>query len=112
MTDSEGAAHGTVFIDSLPIAGKTSTTETGEARASHAWFAGYVPADQPKLAFVIVLEHAGDAATAAGPIAKRLVLRMDQLGMLSQQSSPCHTRQRDYNQPRSRMLGIDKTSGG
>ena len=78
----KGTAHGTVFIDSLPMAGKTGTAETGEDRASHAWFAGYVPADDPKLAFVVVLEHAGDAATAAGPVAKRLVLRMEQLGLL------------------------------
>ncbi len=54
----------------------------GRDRAGHAWFAGYVPAEDPKLAFVVVLEHAGDAATAAGPLAKRLVLRMEQLGML------------------------------
>ena len=32
--------------------------------------------------FVIALEHAGDAATAAGPVARRLVLRMEQLGLL------------------------------
>jgi cell division protein FtsI/penicillin-binding protein 2 len=82
VADAEGTAHSTVFIDSLAIAGKTGTAETGEGRASHAWFAGYVSADEPKLAFVIVLEHAGDAAATAGPIAKRLVLRMDQLGML------------------------------
>ena len=78
----KGTAHATVYLESIAIAGKTGTAETGEDRASHAWFAGYVPADEPKLAFVVVLEHAGDAATAAGPLAKRLVLRMDQLGML------------------------------
>ena len=37
----------------------------------------------PKIAFVVVLgSNAGDAATAAGPVAKRLVLRMKQLGLL------------------------------
>lgn len=82
VADAEGTAHATVFIDSLPIAGKTGTAETGPSQLSHAWFAGYVPANQPKLAFVIVLEHAGDAAATAGPVVKRLVLRMDQLGML------------------------------
>ncbi len=82
VADPEGTAHGTVFIESLAVAGKTGTAETGEDRASHAWFAGYVPADEPKLAFVVVLEHAGDAAIAAGPAAKRLVLRMEQLGLL------------------------------
>jgi penicillin-binding protein 2 len=82
VADPEGTAHATVQIESIAIAGKTGTAETGGDRASHAWFAGYVPADDPKLAFVIVLEHAGDAATAAGPLAKRLVLRMEQLGLL------------------------------
>ena len=81
VADQKGTGHGTVFLESTAIAGKTGTAETGEDQASHAWFAGYAPADQPRFAFVIALEHAGDAATAAGPVAKRLVLRMEQLGM-------------------------------
>jgi penicillin-binding protein 2 len=82
VADPHGTAHSTVYLATIGIAGKTGTAETGTDRASHAWFAGYVPAEDPKLAFVIVLEHAGDATTAAGPLAKRLVLRMEQLGML------------------------------
>jgi penicillin-binding protein 2 len=82
VADPKGTAHSTVYIESIPVAGKTGTAETGGDRPSHAWFAGYAPADEPKLAFVIVLEYAGDAATAAGPVAKRLVLRMEELGLL------------------------------
>ena len=82
VADPKGTAHGTLYIESLAVAGKTGTAETGADRASHAWFAGYVPAEEPKLALVVVLEHAGEAALAAGPVAKRLVLRMEQLGML------------------------------
>jgi penicillin-binding protein 2 len=82
VADPKGTAHATVYWEPIAIAGKTGTAETGEDRASHAWFAGYVPADDPKWAFVIVLEHAGEASLAAGPLAKRLVLRMDQLGLL------------------------------
>jgi penicillin-binding protein 2 len=82
VADPHGTAHATVYLPSVAVAGKTGTAETGEDGASHAWFAGYVPADAPKLAFVVVLEHGGDAATAAGPLAKRLVVRMEQLGML------------------------------
>ncbi len=82
VDDPRGTAHGTVYIESIPVAGKTGTAETGGDRASHAWFAGYVPADKPKYAFVVALEHAGSAAAAAGPVAKRLVLRMEQLGLL------------------------------
>jgi penicillin-binding protein 2 len=82
VADAKGTAHGTVYIESSAIAGKTGTAETGGDQLSHAWFAGYAPANEPKLAFVVVLEHAGEAATTAGPVAKRLVLRMEQLGLL------------------------------
>jgi len=82
VSDPRGTAYGTVRLDSIAIAGKTGTAETGGDRGDHAWLAGYVPAERPKLAFVVVLEHAGDGATAAGPVARRLVLRMEQLGML------------------------------
>jgi penicillin-binding protein 2 len=82
VADPQGTAHGTVYLESTAIAGKTGTAETGEGQTGHAWFAGYAPAEHPTMAFVVVLEHAGDAATTAGPLAKRLILRMEQLGML------------------------------
>ena len=80
VSDPEGTAHGTTLLESVAIAGKTGTAETGEDRAEHAWFAGYVPADRPELAFVVALEHSGNAAEAACPVAKRLVMRMQQIG--------------------------------
>ena len=82
VSDPDGTAHGSVRLDSIPIAGKTGTAQTGSNRSPHAWFAGYVPADKPKFAFVVVLEHSGDAGEVAGPVAKRLVLRMQQLGYI------------------------------
>jgi len=80
VSDPRGTAHATVFLDSIEIAGKTGTAETDEAAAEHAWFAGYAPAGRPQVAFAVALEHAGDAAEAAGPVAKRLVLRLQELG--------------------------------
>ena len=80
VADPKGTAYGSVRLDTVAVAGKTGTASAGEGRRDHAWFAGYVPADDPKLAFVIVLEHAGDGATAAGPVAKRLVMRMKRFG--------------------------------
>jgi penicillin-binding protein 2 len=80
VADEQGTAHDTVEWSDVPIAGKTGTAETGGGRPDHAWFAGYAPADQPRVAFVVVLEHAGDAATAAGPVVKLLVERMAQIG--------------------------------
>jgi penicillin-binding protein 2 len=80
VADEQGTAHATVDRADITIAGKTGTAETGRGRPEHAWFAGYVPADAPQVAFVVVIEHAGNADTAAGPIATRLVERMVQLG--------------------------------
>lgn len=82
VSDPKGTAHATVALESTAVAGKTGTAETGEDRASHAWFVGYAPANDPKVAFVVVLEHAGSGGTVAGPVAKRLIVRMEQLGIL------------------------------
>jgi penicillin-binding protein 2 len=46
----------------------------------HAWLAAYCPADAPKVALVVVLEYGGEGSTAAGPVARRLIERMLQLG--------------------------------
>jgi len=79
VSDPKGTGYGTVRLESIAIAGKTGTAQTGE-EGDHAWFAGYAPADNPKIVVVVALEHAGDGAEAAGPVAKRLVLRVQQLG--------------------------------
>ena len=38
--------------------------------------------DKARYAFVVVIQHAGNAHEAACPVAKRLLLRMEQLGLL------------------------------
>lgn len=78
VDDPKGTAYGSVRLDSVAIAGKTGTASVGADRADHAWFAGYFPAEKPRYAIVVVLEHAGDAATAAGPVVKRLVQRISE----------------------------------
>jgi penicillin-binding protein 2 len=80
VADPNGTAH--AAFESLPVsvAGKTGTAETGRERRDHAWFAGYVPADSPRFAFAMALEHAGGGAAVAAPIARRLIERMIELG--------------------------------
>lgn len=39
----------------------------------HAWFMGYAPYKNPKVAFAIIVEHGGHGGSAAGPIAKAMV---------------------------------------
>lgn len=77
-----GSGHKTVRLDEVSIAGKTGTAENGGGRPDHAWFAGYVPADQPQYAFVAVLENGGSGSRAAGPVARELVRKMVAAGLV------------------------------
>lgn len=76
-----GTAYKTVRMKEVRIAGKTGTAETNGA--DHAWFAGYAPADRPRIAFVVVLEHGGSGGKAAGPVARQFILNMLNLGLVT-----------------------------
>jgi penicillin-binding protein 2 len=80
VNDPNGSAYATARITWPVIAGKTGTAQVGGAHQDHAWFAGYAPADEPRYALVIVLEHAGSGAANASVLAKDLIQRMRQLG--------------------------------
>ena len=80
VADSKGTARETVYWETLPIAGKTGTAEVGGGLPEHAWFVGYAPADGPRVAVAVVVEQGGGGGEVAGPIARRLVQRMQELG--------------------------------
>ena len=42
-------------------------------RRSHAWFAGFAPADDPELVAVVLVEHGGHGGKHAAPIATRVL---------------------------------------
>ena len=83
-----GTGYRHVRLKDVPIAGKTGTAEVGPGKNDHAWFAGFVPADRPRYAFAVVLEHAGTGGANAGPVAKKLVKSMLELGVLRRASEP------------------------
>jgi penicillin-binding protein 2 len=67
---------------SVPVAGKTGTTET--IGLPHSFFAGYAPAapytrrggtliEEPEIAIVVLMEHAGEGSEVAAPIFRRIV---------------------------------------
>jgi penicillin-binding protein 2 len=85
VADPEGTGYDTVRLESIEIAGKTGTAETAAA-GDHAWFAGYVPAQRPRYAFTVVIEHGGGGAEVAGPVARRLVQKMQSLGYFARRS--------------------------
>ncbi|NEX15839.1 MAG: peptidoglycan glycosyltransferase [Halochromatium sp.] len=65
----------------LEIAGKTGTAENPQG-ASHSWFIGFAPASAPRLAFAVLVEHGGYGSTVAAPIARDLLLKAAEQGLL------------------------------
>jgi penicillin-binding protein 2 len=72
VEDPQGTGRAAA-VAGVRVAGKTGTAETGGGQPDHAWFAGYVPADRPRVAFVVMLEHAGSGGRTAGPVAREFV---------------------------------------
>ena len=61
----------------IEIGGKTGTAEFGQRNAdgllaSHGWYIGFAPYDDPQVAIVVYLEY-GVGATHAGPVAREIL---------------------------------------
>jgi peptidoglycan glycosyltransferase len=52
-------------IDGVRVAGKTGTAQTGGGRAPHAWFIGFAPVDDPKVAVAVIVEEGGGGGDEA-----------------------------------------------
>jgi penicillin-binding protein 2 len=77
-----------VRIEGLPVAGKTGTAQVVRLAVykglkeeeipyqfrDHAWFTCYAPADDPKIAVTVLVEHGLHGGSGAGPVA-RVVLK-------------------------------------
>lgn len=59
-----------VRTDRYTAAGKTGSAEYETGKETHAWFVGYAPADNPRIAVCVIAEEAGSGGKAAGPIAR------------------------------------------
>ncbi len=66
----------------FPVAAKTGTAEV-DGKADTALFAGYGPADSPRVAFSVVLEEAGFGGVAAAPVARQFLDQVVRQEMLA-----------------------------
>jgi penicillin-binding protein 2 len=90
LTGVVNEPHGTgkeAQIKGLAVAGKTGTAQVvslgrvrsgneedlPEAMRDHAWFVAIAPADNPKIAVAVLIEHGGHGGSAAAPLAKRII---------------------------------------
>ena len=58
------------------VGGKTGTAEAGaEGSTPHSWFIGYAPADDPRVAIAVIMEHKGSGTDFATPAARAMLQR-------------------------------------
>lgn len=61
-------------IRNVQVAGKTGTAQNASGQ-SHAWFVGFAPAENPKIAVAVILEEAGSTGgKSAAPVARDLII--------------------------------------
>ncbi|HEX5331498.1 MAG TPA: penicillin-binding protein 2 [Cellulomonas sp.] len=66
-------------IPGIQVAGKTGTAQTTDSSAPHAWFTAFAPADAPRVAVAVLVEHGGNLGNeatggrVAAPIAKAVM---------------------------------------
>ena len=82
VQEESGTAFRARNKDGLRVAGKTGTAQVVSRKGrseesssawyldrSHGWFAGFAPAEDPQVAFAVLVEHGGSGGGSAAPIA-------------------------------------------
>jgi penicillin-binding protein 2 len=80
ISNPMGTAHASAIAE-VDLAGKTGTAQvsrivrSGEdgrrtwySQRDHAWFAGFAPASNPEVAYVVLVEHGGSGGHEAAPV--------------------------------------------
>ncbi|MFQ5559121.1 MAG: penicillin-binding protein 2 [Nitrospinota bacterium] len=89
VVNSESGTGKRASVKDVDVVGKTGTSQVIGLKRSdensdeeeevpyqyrdHAWFSGYAPAYDPKIAFSILVEHGGHGGAAAAPIAREII---------------------------------------
>lgn len=66
-----GTAAGAA-VAGIQVAGKTGSAQNAHGR-THAWFIGFAPAGEPRLAIAVIVENAGSGGAVAAPAAGQLL---------------------------------------
>lgn len=76
-------------LSGLSVAGKTGTAETGDPDRNQAWFIGYAPAGNPKVAVAVVIEDtSGTGGTQAAPVAGEVMRTALSIGPVQGDPAP------------------------
>ncbi len=80
VLEEKGTAHAS-RLRHIHVSGKTGTAQVNRRIKNgkliwlpdHAWFAAYAPSENPVIAVAVLIEHGGQAAKAAAPVAMEII---------------------------------------
>jgi cell division protein FtsI/penicillin-binding protein 2 len=61
------------LLGSVRVAGKTGTLNGNDPFLAYSWFVGFAPADEPRIAFAVLLARADETDVRAAEVARALV---------------------------------------
>jgi penicillin-binding protein 2 len=64
---------GTAQVVTVKQTESTKHVDTDVRKREHAWFIAFAPADDPKIAISVLVENGGFGASAAAPIARKVL---------------------------------------
>ena len=81
-TEPNGTAHGAA-TPFATVAAKTGTAQViaqkvagaklSASTQDHAWLVAYAPAENPRIAVAVLVEHGGHGGAAAAPVARKVI---------------------------------------
>ena len=69
---TDGTAAPGALAD-VQVAAKTGSAEPGGNVSTHAWYIAFAPAETPRIAVAVIVEHGGTGGGAAAPIARQIM---------------------------------------
>lgn len=60
-------------VKGVKVAGKTGSAEDSSKNATHSWFIGFAPADNPKIAVAVIVENGGLGGKKAASAAQKVM---------------------------------------
>ena len=102
VNGGSGTAH-QASLENVEVAGKTGTAQWGPKHKERtaAWFAGFLPADQPRYAFAVVYEGDVGKSVHGGSHAAPMIAEVFK-DVYKGQMIAGHSRRRDQEQPEIR----------